>query len=178
MIKLNGLKSIAIAAIACACVAAPVSGFAQHYNHNDYHFSQNDIKGEVQSTERESNSFRSYFEHNFRDNGHQKRSTGGYGAAEHMSRGGQMTLQDTIQNLDEDFERLRSEVNHHGTSQEARSLMNEIVNHMRDVDVRIDRVADNYAFGRDRDWRYKNSELNTRWQDLKDDINELSRQVG
>jgi len=189
--RFNGLKKMAIAAVACAFLAAPLSGSAQgygssgqrnrqitiqRYDHDNYRYNRQDLRGEVDGVERESNSFRAYFERNFRDNGHAKRWNG-YGHAEHEGRNGQMSLQDAIQNLDEDFERLRSEINRHGQTRQARSLMNEIVNHMRDVDVRIDRVADNYNFGRERDWRYSSSELYTRWQDLKGDINDLSRAI-
>jgi hypothetical protein len=189
--KLNSLKSTVIAAIACVCFAAPMTssaqrGYQQRGNQNrdrDIRREQiqrdsRELKSIVDRTERHSNSFRDYFEHNFRSNGHSERWTvrAGYDQhAEHQGRNGQMTLRDAIQNLDEDFERFRSEVDHNGRSRHARDLMAEIIEHSGDVDARIGRVSSWYNFTRDRNWRYDRSDLSSRWRDLRDDIRELNR---
>ncbi|HTQ10509.1 MAG TPA: hypothetical protein VMI31_10595 [Fimbriimonadaceae bacterium] len=181
----NGLKTLMAGLAMAACLALPMIGAAQHYglqnhsgyNHADFRYDRRDMKNWVDAMERESNSFRAYFEHNFKAYGHPHRydSRNDSDHPEHEGANGQMTLKDAIQNMDEDFERLRAEVDHHGDSREARDLMNEIVDHSRDVDVRIDRVADNYRFNDDRNWRYdRGSELYRRWQDLKADIRDLA----
>ncbi|HWA82909.1 MAG TPA: hypothetical protein VG820_05730 [Fimbriimonadaceae bacterium] len=168
--------------VACALLATSAIGSAQGYGHGqdrnrDRDYAQRnlrDLRDLVNQTERHSNSFRSYFEHNFRSNGHPERWTGG-SHREHEGPRGQMTLRDAIQNLDEDFERLRTEVDHHGKTREARRLMDEIVDHSGDVDSRIGRVRDWYDYNRDRNWRYERSDLASRWRDLRSDINNLAR---
>ncbi|MFI5385828.1 MAG: hypothetical protein ACHQ50_06875 [Fimbriimonadales bacterium] len=176
-----------IAAIACVFIAAPIASSAQRYgqdpdrsryNHNDYRYNRDDFKDWVNSVQRESKSFRDYFEHNFRAFGHaqQRWDRSGDLHPEHEGRNGNMTLLDAIQNTDEDLERLRAEVKYHDRSRYARDLMNEIVDHSRDVDARIGRVADTYRYNDDRAWRYdRNSELYRRWQDLRADIRDLDR---
>lgn len=88
-----------------------------------------------------------------------------------------MTLRDAIQNLDEDFERLRAEVDHNGRSRKARDLMSEINEHSGDVDARLGRLTDWYSFKNDRNWRYDRSDLATRWRELRRDIADLSRSI-
>jgi len=187
--KLNSFKNLAITAVACAFIAAPIVGNAQGYgrqqdrNYQDRNYRQDygyDLKDLVNRTERESNSFRDYFEHNFRSNGHQSRWSGasGYDShPEHQGRNGQMTLRDAIQNLDEDMERLRADIDHHGRSRHARDLMSEVMDHMSDVDVRVSRVSDWYSYNNDRNWRYERSDLSSRWRELRADLNELNRNV-
>jgi Ni/Co efflux regulator RcnB len=178
--KLKSLKNLFVAAIACAFLAAPIAGNAQGYGRTqdrDRNYRQDyrgDLKDLTNRAERSSNSFRDYFEHNFRSNGHQERWSGG-GHPEHQGRGGQMTLRDAIQNLDEDMERLRSEVDHHGRSRRARDLMDEVMDHMSDVDARIGRTGDWYSYNNDRSWRYDRSDLFNRWRDTRSDINEVNR---
>lgn len=181
--KLNSLKSIAIAAIATLCVAAPLSAGAQRYGQNrdrDYRYDNRDrgLQNQVNRTERESNSFRAYFEHNFRWHGHGQRyipETGYDQHAEHQGRNGQMNLGDAIQNLDEAFERLRAEVDRNGRTRRAGDLMDDILEHMRDVDQRIGRIRDSYDYNNDRSWRYDRSDLSSRWRELRGDINDLAR---
>ena len=183
--KLNQLKTLGVAAIALVFMGIPAMGSAQvRYNHDEYRFSrdQRDLKNQIDQMERESNAFRFYFEHNFRSNGHKEThydSSSRDAHPEHMGRNGNMTLKDAIQNLDEDFERLRSEVDRHGrTTARAHELMSEIMEHMQDVDVRINRVSVSYNYnGRERNWRYDRSELSNRWNDFKSDLQDLNRQV-
>jgi len=182
--RLNELKSLTICAVACVFLASPFAANAQgygsssrqRYNHRVYLYNRSDLKDMVDSASRESKSFRSYFEHNFSDNGHFKRYAGG-DHSEHQGQFGQRTLQDTIQNLDEDVERLRAEVRHHGRSDYARELAPEITSHIQDVDAHISHVSDYYSFGRDRNWRYVNSELYTRWQDLRTDLSRMVSEI-
>lgn len=190
--KLSNLKSMAIAAVACALIAAPAIGSAQGYGQNrgrDRDRDDNprmqrdmrDLRELVNQTERHSNSFRDYFEHNFRSNGHSERwsvSSDYDRHPEHQGRNGQMTLRDAIQNLDEDFERLRNEVDHHGRTRQARQFMDEILEHSGDVDQRMGHVRDWYDNTRDRNWRYDRSDLSSRWRDLRSDINSLARNFG
>lgn len=86
-----------------------------------------------------------------------------------------MSLRDAIQNLDEDMERLKAEIDHHGRSRNARDLMSEVMDHMSDVDARVPRTSDWYSYGNDRNWRYDRSDLSSRWREVKADINELNR---
>lgn len=178
--KRIGMKWIVMAAVASFCVAAPSSSFAQRYDRDDHMRVRDSLKDEVNRVERESNSFRFYFEHNFRDNGHGRKwdPYDRYGTPEHQGRNGRMSLKDSIQNLDEDFERLRTVVNLWGRTPRARDLMNEIMEHSRDVDVRIARTAEAYSFRNERDWRYDRSELFSRWNDLRRDTLELDRRFG
>jgi|GEM_PF-3449498 len=180
--QLNGLRTLLVVAAASIFMAAPIVSVAQRYNHDDFRHDRRDMKDWVDSMERESNSFRDYFEHNFKAYGHKQEvwdRSGDYSHPEHEGRNGNMTLLDAIQNMDEAFERTRGEVDRHGVTRQAREMMTEIVDHSRDVDSRIDRVADNYRFNNDRNWRYdKRSELYHRWQDLKADIHDLDRGLG
>jgi hypothetical protein len=181
--KINSLRTIAVAAIATIGVAAPLTSSAQRYGGRDYRYEYRDsgLRDQVDHTERESNSFRDYFEHHFRWRGHAQRyipETGYDRHAEHQGRNGQMTLGDAIQNLDEDFERLRAEVDHNGRTRRSSDLMDEIVDHMSDVNTRIVGVRDGYEFSRDRNWRYDGSALSSSWRDLRADINDLARSFG
>lgn len=183
------LKSLIVAAMACTCIA---SGMAQgygngrnHRNDQDSRFGQRDWRRDlrliVDRTERESNSFRAYFERNFRSNGHEPRYDRGDMHPEHQGRDGQMSLKDAIQNLDEDMERVRREIDRHRDSRYARSLVDDIQGHSNDVDRRMGRVGDWYSFGGSggpRSWRYDRSDLSRRWSRLRDDIRDMSNYFG
>jgi hypothetical protein len=163
--KLNYWKTSLLAAVAVGCLA-PGLASAQRFR------DRMDLRDEVTQTFRDSKDFRHYFEHNFRANGHEPRwdASDRYGHPEHEGRFGQMSLKDAIQNLDEDIERLRAEFAHHGPDRAARDLAREIQDHSNQVENRIGRVGDWYRFEGEPRWRYERSELYSRWQDLRRDI--------
>ena len=195
------LKTLVIAATAAAVLAVPAIGSAQRWptgNQNQGRWNQgnqgrwNDnrsLRELVARTERESNSFRSYFEHNFRSNGHGKHNDRyqDNDHADHQGRRGEMTLKDAIQNLDEAMERLRNAVNSNARGRRMAEIVDDISEHSRDVDQRIGRVSDSYDFFgggsynrnggaySNRDWRYDRSDLSRDWSELKRDINQLVR---
>lgn len=175
----KGWKSIVIATTAVACLVPALASAQRNWDRDDRRFERFDIRDEVAHTFRDSKDFRHYFEHNFRASGHEPRwdATDRYGHPEHEGRYGQMTLKDAIQNMDEDIERLRAEVSHHGDSRAARDLAEEIQEHADQVDRRINRVGDWYRFNGDRDWRWDRSELFNRWNDLRSDIRRTTRDL-
>jgi hypothetical protein len=178
------LKTLLIAALACVSIGSGIAqGYGQGNRQDDYRYNnqrnnqrysqqnwRRDMRRMIDRTERESNSFRQYFEDHFRANGHERRYGGETGHAEHQGRNGQMSLKDAIQNLDEDMERLRHEVDRNRDMRYARALTDEIRDHAADVDARMPRVAEWYSFGGDRRWRWDSSELSQRWSRLRGDI--------
>lgn len=154
---LNRIKSMAIAAIACVCVAAPAGASAQRYpqdydrnyrSGNQYGYGVRDL---VNRVERESNDFRDYFEHHFRVRGNARRSDRWSDHSDHQGRYGDMTLKDAIQNLDEAMERLRNSVNRNGNtrSRDFSETLSDVLEHSNDVDRRIGRVSDTYDYYND-----------------------------
>jgi hypothetical protein len=192
----TNIRTLAIATVAAVCVAMPAMSSAQRYGQGRWPVDQRqyryndryDLRDLADRTERQSNDFRAYFEHNFRDNGHGKRYDR-YGNdrdqhGDHEGRNGRMSLKDAIQNLDEALERLRSEITHNGRSRKAQEIMDDVREHSNDVEQRISRVTDWYDYtGRDwrsgnGNWRYDRSDLSSRWRDLRGDINDLQRSFG
>ena len=195
-------RNLVIAAAACAVMAVPATSSAQRWPVNNQQdqgrwtqgrWNDNRVLKElVARTERESNAFRSYFERNFRSNGHGKRDDRYQNDhADHQGRRGEMTLKDAIQNLDEAMERLRNAVNSNVRGRRMSEIVDDISEHSRDVDQRIGHVTDSYDyFGggnnnrrggnynnsyNNRDWRYDRSDLSRDWNELERDINQLVR---
>lgn len=188
------MKLIHTIAIAAATVGLAGMANAQRWpipdRGRDYRYDQRDNRGLrnlVDQAERESNAFRDYFERHYRDRGHSKQYDYRGDHGDHEGRYGQMTLKDAIQNLDEAFERLRSAVGRNDyRDRGTRDAMRDILEHSRDVDVRIGRVGDAYIFDQSDRWNggYNNGynmrgrggdELSYRWRELRRDIDRLAR---
>jgi len=192
-------KTLLVAALACVSFGSAMAqnngygqgrgdyGYGQNhrddnrYNRGNQNVWRTDLRRLVDRAERDSNAFRSYFERNFRSNGHERRYdndnnwNGRGGHAEHQGRYGQMSLKDAIQNLDEDMERLRKEIDRNRESRYAQSLISEIREHAADVDARMPRAADWYSYNNDnRGWRYDRSELSQRWARVRSDIGAIT----
>jgi hypothetical protein len=179
--KSNRIKSIFIAAVACACLAVPAISSAQRRGNDKWPLpnriqNYRSLDDMVVRAERESNSFRYNFEHNYRGrdrNRNWRNDDYGFWGYD---------LKTDIQKMDEAFERLRGIVqknNRHDDryrdwrngswyDRDARREMETVVRYAQEVDRELGRGFGNYRRGQ--------RNLTEDWRDLRRDIDVLARE--
>lgn len=202
--KSNRIKSIAIAAIACACMAIPAFGSAQRPGQAQDRWpatgriqNYRSLDQMVRRAERESNEFRENFEHNYRGRDRDRDWNNGrnsnYGRGNNNGRWGNNNsqygwwgtdLKSDIQKMDEAFERLRKVVARNDRYDDRNTSWRNGNWHSRDARREMETVV-RYSNEIDRElgrgfgnWERGRRSLTDDWRDLKRDIDALAREFG
>ncbi len=184
------LRTLALGAALVGCAIAPVAANAQSgqwrtgqnnqgpWRNGQDNNRRNDqwLRDRVDRAERDSNDFRdqvnrqsnpffgaSRDNRRYDDRGYDDRRGNGRWDNSRSSN----ELKDAVRSLDEEFERLRSEVDRHGDTRAAAGHMHEIT-HRAD---RVDRAMD-------RSYRSNRGGIEGQWQRLSNEIQDLSRSLG